>query len=320
MSKRGLDLNIKNILSDKSERAMLIICVGIAFVFWIFSKLSKTYNSDIQVHLEYILPDKNSILTKKPPPKLDVTLDGTGWNLMFNSIHQRSPKLEYRLNQDTFQEIRLQRLTRDLQFKLGFGANIGTINPDFIPLVMDVKARKRIPIKLINKISLEEQFVESAAKTILPDTIVIEGPSSIIQNIKEWHTLPLEVNKLSHRLKDTISLAPYPNPQVRFIPNFVAYDVFVEQLTEKEVEVPIILTEKKTDVLIFPKSIKVKCTIGLSNYEKLTPALFHYQVDISKGKNGIAEIIVVKEPSFLKFKKHETETIQYFIIKNSGMD
>ena len=315
MAKRGLDLNIKNILSNKTERAILMICIGIAFVFWVFSKLSKNYDSAIQVNLEYRLPSENSILTKKPPTKLDVTLDGTGWNLLFHSIGKRKRKLEYTLNQDTLQEIRLQRLTRDLQFNLGFGVNIGTINPDNIPLKMDVKARKRVPVKLINQVSFAKQFIEAAPKTILPDTVVIEGPYSIIRNIKEWYTEPLEVNELSFRLRDTISLAQFSNQQVNFKPNYVAYDVLVEQLTEKVIEVPIILSEPNSNVMIFPKSVKVKCTIGLSNYEKLLPNQFNLQVDLSKSQNGVAPIQKIKEPNFLKSIKYETLTVDYFIIK-----
>ncbi len=315
MAKRGLDLNIKNILSNKTERAILMICIGIAFVFWIFSKLSKTYDSAIQVKVEYELPNDNSILTKKPPAALDVTLDGTGWNLLLHSMGKRSRKLKYTLSQDTLQEIRLQRLTRDLQLKLGFGVDIGTINPDNIPLVMDVKARKRIPVRLINEISFAKQFVESAPQTISPDTIVIEGPYSIIRNIKEWHTAPLEVDELSFRLRDTISLAQFSNQQVSFKPNYVAYDVLVEQLTEKVIEVPITLSEPNASVMIFPKSIQVKCTIGLSNYEKLSPNQFSLQVDISKSKDGIATIQKVKVPSFLELVKYETLIVNYFIVE-----
>jgi len=319
MAKKGLDLNIKNILSNKTERAILMICIGIAFVFWIFSKLSKNYDSEILVNLEYELPNESSILTRKPPSSLEVTLDGRGWDLLFHSIGRRRQKLEYKLNQDTLQEIRLQRLTRDLQFKLGFGVDIGTINPDNIPLKMDVKTRKRIPVKLVNQITLAEQFVEVPPKTIIPDTVVIEGPYSILRNIKEWHTELLDVKELSFRLRDTISLAQYPNKQVNFKPDYVAYDVLVEQLTEKEIEVPIVLAEPNPNVIVFPKSIKVKCTIGLSNYEKLSPTQFVIKVDISKGENGMVTIDEedVKKPEFIQLVDYETLTFNYFVVKQN---
>lgn len=317
MAKRGLDLNIRNILSDKTERAILTICVSIAFVFWIFTKLSKTYESSIQVNLEYELPNENNILTKKPPSSLDVTLDGTGWNLLFHSISRRNPKLKYTLSQDTLQEIRFQRLSRDVKFKLRSGIDIGTIIPDNIPLRMDISAQKRIPVNLVNKVSFAQQFVESAPKTILPDTVIIEGPYSIIRQVNEWYTNPLIIDELSHRLRDTISLASFSNQQVSFKPNYVAYDVIVEQLTEKEIEVPIVLSKPNPNVIIFPKSIKVKCTVGLSNYERLMPNQFSLQVDISEGTNGVAEIKKIKEPEFLKLAKYETLNVNYFIVQES---
>jgi hypothetical protein len=69
--------------------------------------------------------------------------------------------------------------------------------------------------------------------------------------------------------------------------------------------------------MIFPKSIKVKCTIALSNYEKVSANQFSLQVDISKGKNGIATIQKIKVPSFLELVKYETLTVNYFVVKEN---
>ena len=185
---------------------------------------------------------------------------------MFQSMRRRKPKLNYQLSQDSTQVFRLQRLKRDLQLKLRPDVEIGTINPEMIELDIDVKASKRIPIRLENDITYAPQFIETAPKTIKPDTIIVTGPASIIRNIKEWRTTPLELKNLNQRVRDTISIELYANRQVTFEPSYVSYDVITEQITEKILEIPIKPLGNDNSIIFHPTTIKVKCTLGKNEF------------------------------------------------------
>ena len=316
MSKRNVNFNILNIVKDKSERAILMVCIGIAFVFWIATKMSKNYETDIQISLQFTPPSKNDILTKTPPQKLDVTLKSTGWNLMSQSLKRKKPILNYTLSSDTLQEFRLQQLTRDIKNELRSGVQISTITPEYIPLILDERVQKRIPIVINSHVSVASQYLQSAPISIRPDTILIKGPASVLRKINQWQTAPLTFDQLKTRQTDGITLRPYSNGQVVFEPQKITYDIIVEQLTERIIDVPIVIIgEPQDSIRIFPNSIKARCTLGLSKYERLSSEQFKIMVDISNLTSDKLPLIIKKQPFFTQNITYSTDSVAYLIIK-----
>ena len=64
----------------KKDRAILMTCIGIAFVFWVLVKLSQPYTSECEILLDYDLPE-DKVLRETPPEKITATLKGNGWDL-----------------------------------------------------------------------------------------------------------------------------------------------------------------------------------------------------------------------------------------------
>ena len=84
---------IKKIASFKlqEDRAMLITCIGIAFVFWILVKLSQTYPTVKPIMLNIEMPEDKCLL-EMPPDDVEAELRGTGWDLMLEHFyHSRIP-------------------------------------------------------------------------------------------------------------------------------------------------------------------------------------------------------------------------------------
>lgn len=316
MSKRNVNFNILNIVKDKSERAILMVCIGIAFVFWVATKMSKNYETDIEINVSFTPPTENNILTKTPPQKLDVTLKSTGWNLMFQSLRRKKPTLKYILSSDTLQEFRLQQLTRDIKNELRSDIQISTITPEYIPLVLDERVQKRIPIRVNPLISVASQYLQSAPISIRPDTILIKGPASVLRQINQWETAPLVFDQLKTRQTDDIPLRPFSNGQVVFEPQKVIYDIIVEQLTERIIDVPLVIIGKQQDrIILYPSSIKARCTLGLSNYERLSPEQFKIIVNISNLTSDKLPLIIEKQPPFVQNITYSTDSVHYLLIK-----
>lgn len=316
MSKRNVNFNILNIVKDKSERAILMVCIGIAFVFWIATKMSKNYETDIEINVQFTPPNDNNILTKTPPQKLDITLKSTGWSLMSQSLRRKKPTLNYILSSDTLQEFRLQQLTRDIKNELSSDVEISTITPEYIPLILDERVQKRIPILINSNVSVASQYLQSAPISIRPDTILVKGPASVLRKINQWQTAPLTFDQLKTRQTDDIALSSFANGQVIFEPQKVTYDIIVEQLTERIIDVPIILTgEAQDSIHIFPNSIKVRCTLGLSKYERLSSEQFKIMVDISNLTSDKLPLVIQQEPLFTQNITYSVDSVDYLVLK-----
>ena len=314
MAQRNVNFNLLQIIKDKSERAILIICIGIAFIFWIGTKMAKSYDSAMEVKLDFIPPNAQNILTKKPPEKLKLTLHGNGWGLMFQSF-RKTPRLAYRLSQDTLQEFRFQQFNQDLQPNIRGKVDIETIVPDKIALHLDAKVSKRIPIQFNQDITIAAQFLQIAPASIRPDTVVVTGPASVLKNINFGETKAVAFNNLTTRMTDLIAIRPYNNQQVVFEPNAVIYDVIIEQLTEKELEIPIEVIGQTDSLAIYPNRIKVKCTVGLSDYDRLQPTQLKLVVDAANLKTIKAPIILQQQPSFIQSVKYAVDSVSYLVFK-----
>ncbi len=73
----------KNPLKEMAEtdRKVLAICLGAAFVFWLILNLSRNYTINRQVPIGYLV-DSERVLVGRMPELLDATITGSGWNLL----------------------------------------------------------------------------------------------------------------------------------------------------------------------------------------------------------------------------------------------
>lgn len=319
MSKGQSDFNVLHIIRSRNERAILMVCIGIAFVFWLALKMSNTYDTSLTIPIAFVPPTKDLILKQPPPSQLKATLSGNGWDLLAQYIWRRSPALSYQLTDEATQVFRLQQFSQDVQSKLGEHISIKTLVPEYVSIQLDAKARRRVPIELAQNISIASQFIQTAPTNVQPDTIWAEGPASVLRNITQWQTLPLALNDICQRTTNTIGIKPYPNRQVVFEPSAITYDLIIEQITEKQMSIPISVIGAPDSLWYYPHDLKVSCTIGLSDYDRLHPTDIQLLVDASElpplPQSNLLPIQVQRVPSFVNSVHLEIDSVRYLIIE-----
>jgi hypothetical protein len=68
-------------------------------------------------------------------------------------------------------------------------------------------------------------------------------------------------------------------------------------------------------VVTFPREINITCQVGLSNYERLQPAMFLAVVDYSDLTGGSTRVAVdlARYPEFITSLKYTPKTLEYLI-------
>ena len=96
-------IKLKNPLADKSQedRTVLLICLAIAFVFWLLVKFSKDYTVVREVALSYELPDSKAF-ANSPPKAVFVNLKAQGWYFLVAGISGKDFHLPYRVPDRSF--------------------------------------------------------------------------------------------------------------------------------------------------------------------------------------------------------------------------
>lgn len=301
----------------KSDRAILMVCIGIAFVFWLFTKLSDVYRSTLTVGLVYEIPS-NKVLSSPPPATLEIDVEASGWELL--GLHFRSKKyvIDVDLSDDTPKTLNAVTIKGKIARQLPEYVSILELRPDVIRLIPEALASKTINIILDNQIELDAQHQFKDSISIQPSRIKISGPASVVADIESWMTMPLIRQEVQASFQTKIAIKPHPNANVKFEPSEISVQTWVEQVTEKKFELEIERRGVPDSILLvlLPQKITISCIVGLSAYDDLTANEFSAFVDFSKidlyNQNGI-KIDLETVPDYVRQIQYHPKKADYII-------
>jgi hypothetical protein len=298
-------INIRKYMTQ--DRAVLMICIGIALVFWFLNKLSTSYRQTQSLKIDYILP-KGKAFSSPPPQYISATFQGTGWDLLFG----RKENISLQMTNDSLQFYSLRNLLIQQ-----LGTEVVGVNIDQITLPIEEAVTKTVPIQAISNLSFANGYDLSEDIILTPSVVTVSGPRSVISHLIAIKTDSLNFNKIKDSVLTTIKLAQHP--LLRYDIQAVKALVRVEQFTEKSMFIPIIVKNAPEQLKIFPNKIKLDCSVALSKYDKLNMNSYVAEVDL-KGlsdisKNNTVPIILSKQPNFIRNVKFTPKSAEFFVEK-----
>lgn len=315
MSDQSLRQRIQDFL--KTDRAILIACISIAFVFWLMTKMSYDYRSTFRIPLDYETPT-GKVLVDRVPTSLNVEVEGTGWNLFGLYFSDREDSLDLNLENRSVQSFNTYTLQNLLKERFQ-PARITSMRPDAIESIdLEDTASKVIPIVLDDQITLAPQTQLKDSIEIEPKYVRIKGPASVVRDINEWSTVPLILQNVERSKSIELRLQEHPSPSVVFEPQKVQCAINVEQITEKSFKllVEVLNVPDSLLLVVLPRQINITAVVGLSDYERLGPEAFRAVVDfkdfpIFEKKN--IRIELRERPDYLQRISFRPRKLDYII-------
>ncbi len=260
-----------------------MLCIGIAFLFWLFTKLSYTYRSTLSIRVEYEL-SIDKVLTSPPPELLEMDVEGSGWDLLFIFFSRKKYKIDVDVTDNSPKTINAAAIKGKLLKQLPENVNIIDLRPDLIEFQPEPLAFKEIPLLLDNRVELSAQFMLIDSLEISPSTVKVSGPASVIKNMNSWVTEPLILEKVESNFTKKLKVLSHTNKNVSFSPNQITVSGKVEQVTEKSIELEIFKRSVPDSILLvlLPKKVTITCIVGLSDFDILTADQFTVVADFSK--------------------------------------
>jgi len=303
----------------KTDRAVLMLCMGVAFVFWLATKLSYSYTSSFVVPLHYEIPP-NKVFTRPPAQQLEVDIEGSGWELLSLLFGQKDDAIEIKVTAGEVRNITTSSLKNKV---LDYAKNVNILHimPENIQLKTENSASKSIPVVLDYQIDLAPLHQYADSIRLQPSQVKITGPASVVRDINQWKTTPLIAQNIKKSIDQKIPLKIHSNRNVHFEPDSVRCMAEVEEITEKKIKVPIQVLNAPDSLLfvILPKQIEVSCSVGLSDYDDLDAADFSAIIDYQKVNLRNADkvrIRLMKKPSFVKYLNYHPQKVDFIIRKN----
>jgi YbbR domain-containing protein len=291
------------------------ICLCVAAFLWFVKAINSNYTLSVKIPVEFIhLPT-----AKKPlralPQMLEVQIRTSGIKLFLIKFNQPFSKMVIDMNNLSASNRNYVLSASTLPFKniLKFETIIKHVNPDTLYFTDKHGTQKNVPVKLMSSVNFAPGF---GCTNILvePAFITITGDSSLIRNTDTLYTSPLNEMELSKDLSRELSII-VPNSNVYLDQNTVNIRMKVARLLEKEIYVPVSVTnapEEVKSIQLFPARVKLKITYLQDEFNLADTANFKAAVDAGTIKHGKASVFLSTKPgnvNVLSIKPATTELI-----------
>jgi hypothetical protein len=176
------------------KHSLKFLSVFISLFLWAYVLNSEKIRFEKTVALEYILPE-DMIFAQKP--HLDVTFMIEGPRAFVRTVSEREDRLVIDLNRvNAKRELAFYVDINPAQLNLPFGMVVEKVLPRRISIRLERKASKIVPVKLQFTGTLPEKL--SLVKTELsPNEVEVYGPRSVIAELKELPTRPIDLESLA---------------------------------------------------------------------------------------------------------------------------
>lgn len=295
-----------------------MICIGIAFFFWLLVKLSKTYSVEKEVSFRFVLPEGKAFV-QQPPSSTFARIEGRGWELMFDYFSNPSLLLRYDLNNEAITTLSTNELRSAVANRLTFN-NLRITETNFggVILMLEEKSTKRVPIVLRDSLTFATGYHLLKPLTMKPDSVTLSGPQTAVDTIAFWYSDSVTISNIKNNLTQRVALSK-PSNEITLSTEAITASIEVEQFTEKSLFVPLVVRNAPDSLRYFPETVKVTFTVGLSDYNKVKASDFSPEIDLGKvklneGKNTIP-IRMVKQPDYAITLQFTPKSAEFVIFK-----
>ncbi len=301
----------------KTDRAILVLCIVAAMIFWLTNKMSETFQSEGEVALKFEIPP-GTVMTSALPKSIKVMYEGTGWDLLRNK-QLNEVKIEVLNRRTLFTKDQIIDLVK--QYNPG-NVTIDDINVSYFDAILAEQFQKRIPIELKEDIKLVDQYFLKSIQ-LVPDSVTISGPQELIDPITKWETQVVNLKNLKNSTETKIGLkklSEIDNEQIiAFSPNEIQVNLEVEQYTEKSLFIPIKIVNGPDSLKIFPDKIKLDCKVSLNDYDRISFRDFEAQVNLKDvvldAENNTIPVLLTTQPPNVSNIRFNPKSVEFFFIQ-----
>ena len=311
---------IKLSATEQRRLSAFFTCLVLAALAWLCITLSNQYNYTVKRVLSYKNTPQKRAFHSLQSDTVDVTIKGTGWQMLYAMMHYSSNNLAVDLRPlNTGNNVVLSaQQTQVVDGEINH--DVVSFNPDTLYFDFLNRMVKRVPIKLLSNITYQQQFSEANNPVLNPSYITIVGPSERLDKITEWDTDSLIVKKANETIRTRLNLQPVNEGNITIYPKTIDVVFPVDEFTEKTLQIPVKLINNSEfyNVKVFPEKVTVTFMTSLRRYTETDENYFEAVADLSLWKNQGYSTLPVKltrMPPFCKVISVAPQNIDFIIKK-----
>ncbi len=306
-------------LPEPEDRRVWLVCFGISLTFWLFVKLDRPYTTMLPVRITWQLPDSLA-WRELPPSAMSVEVAGEGWDLLAQSLWRSDPVLFFPVGRRSNNTIGRDEIIAQLESQLHPNVDIVRLEHDFILLEVERRLVRRVPVKVrMQAFSLAPGYVLVDSIQVVPDTVEVSGPASLVQTIAYCETAPLEALSVSAPLVRTLPIE-LPDPHLLSVhPESVEVQVQVERITEKALMQPIMVLGDTARIRIQPTHVRLVFELPVSKYDMVDTTAFAVVADLrglAPGSNQTTlPLHLMQSPPYVRNVRFTPQAVTFFFVE-----
>jgi hypothetical protein len=306
---------------EQKRFGVIILCVVCAVAAWLFLALNKKYPYSVQTEILYKDEPQGKAFKALQPDTADLKIEGTGWQLLFARLRIKPPSVTVslqRLNNRSY--VLFSEQLDQINGQLGTSQKVISVTPDTLYFDFSRRTNKRVPIKLISKLTFAPQYGIAKAITLTPSYVNISGPHEELEKIHIWHTDSLKIEDIKGSVDTRVNVLKNAINNISIYPNTVGVKIPVDEFTEKTIEVPLSVLNNKEyhDVKLYPKKVTITLLVALSNYQNANEERVKAAVDLNEWKvlkHNKLSVKATQLPEFSKLVSIEPRSVDFIIEK-----
>ena len=305
---------------------IFLFFVLISTIFWFFNALSKSYSTSIKVPVKFTNFPEDKILVNTLPADLDLDINAHGFTI---ARHNLNPALKpVVLNvRSMFSKRREQKnvvkyyvptesLKDQLEKKLRGKMNVLHVRPDTLYFEFAELIRKKVPVRVDIDVSCAEQYMLNGNIKVIPDSLEISGPSSMLDTINYVQTKYFEFTGLKESISR--SFAIQRNENLTYSTTRIKIEIPVDKYTEAAMNLPIQIKNvpDSVNIQLLQDSVTVFYLVSLSEYPNIEINNFSAEINYNdfKEKKGLkARVKLKKFPGTVRSIRYKPKYVEYFI-------
>ncbi|TSE09522.1 MULTISPECIES: CdaR family protein [Aquimarina] len=292
-------------------------------LLWLFIQFSKNYTREVEVAVQYTNIPQDKIFNEESDQALRMVLNGNGFRLMSHNWKKRILEFNVEdavISDDNQYYFRVNKESAVLKNKLDFKGRVLSIQKDTLRLKVDLNLEKKIPVNIAQDIQYAVGYGSDKGLVVSPDSVMISGPSQVIDTIERIYTenLNLEGLNVDYTSELNIDVSSFSST-IKVVPSKVEANILVSKFTEGNQKIPITINNipEGVEIKIFPKEITVVYRVGLDKYNEISQRDFMVVADYAKvsEESSFLTLELVNKPGSIHDVRLQEKQVQFVVLK-----
>ena len=321
-AKHSRDKNFRNHLY------IFLICCGISLFIWFLIKMSDDYVGEIHIPLKYTNSPADKLLTKADN-EISIRLHATGGDLFSAKFLSGRKTLDVNLSRLDVKKNRYfdnyyilsSQLRNQLSQRFDFAFTGFSISPDTLFLDFEEIISKSLPVIHELEIICKPQYQIYDSVKLMPSSIMVSGPASIIDTLSSISTVSKTLQSLDKTTEIRLPLVlPFNDSKVKFSETEVNVIINIEAFTESSINLNVnsLSDDSGINIQTFPEVVQLTYQVAIKDYQRVKPEMFAlsvtYDPEKDKGKNFL-KVHIEQQPDFIRISRIHPDKVEFIIRK-----